>query len=328
MAMLTARATDKSTARPRRDRLPAAGNDTVSLAAAIRDLGVTLTTHLTRLDDQITSVLGLLSSPRPGTAPLAVGQAPPSIAVRCLGAFMVNAAGTRIEEWRSSRARALFQYLVTHRGHPIPRETLIQALWPDPDAAAAGTSLKVAVHVLRRVLGEHGIARGQLDIQAHESGYQLVAPELWIDVEEFEHCYTVGRAREARGQHDQALALFTRAAELYQGDFLEESLDDWPMFRREALKDQYLFVVSRLAQQAEARGDYQEAITRCQQILAKDCCREDAYRLLMLCHARLGQRGRVRRWYELCIHTLQTELDCGPEPETENVYRLALSGKV
>ena len=43
--------------------------------------------------------------------------------------------------------------------------------------------------------------------------------------------------------------------------------------------------------------------------------------------ARLGQRGRVRRWYDICVRTLRIELDAVPEPETESLYRLALTGK-
>jgi DNA-binding SARP family transcriptional activator len=47
----------------------------------------------------------------------------------------------------------------------------------------------------------------------------------------------------------------------------------------------------------------------------------------MLCHARLGQRGRVRCWYNLCRHTLRSELDIDPEPETVRLYTRLLNGQ-
>jgi hypothetical protein len=44
----------------------------------------------------------------------------------------------------------------------------------------------------------------------------------------------------------------------------------------------------------------------------------------MLCHARLGQRERVRRWFELCTRTLGDELEAEPEASTLEVYRAAV----
>jgi DNA-binding SARP family transcriptional activator len=290
-----------------------------------------LEARLGRIDHQIANLRRLLVEPIVGLAPLPIQAGDSAVTVSCLGPFRFCLGGVPVGDWRSGKARALFQYLVNHRGQPIPRDTLIQALWPDPGAAAPGTSLKVAVHLLRQVFTRVEPTEGEtalLEILSHGSCYQLNAANLWIDVEEFENCYTLGRSYEARRQPLEALALYVRAAELYRGDFLEELSDDWPTFRREALKDQYLFVVARLAAAAVEAGDYQDGIIWCQRLLAKDCCREDTYRTLMICHARLGQRSRVRSWYNLCVRTLQSELDCQPEPETERIYRLALTGKL
>jgi two-component SAPR family response regulator len=248
--------------------------------------------------------------------------------VRCFGSLEVSVGGVAVEAWRSGKARALFEYLVTHRDRATPRDSLIQALWPDPDALAAGTSLKVAVHALRQMLGELGSPQQRpLAVLMRESTYQLVAPDLWVDVDEFERCYAVAGALEARGQTPEALALYQRAADLYRGDFLAETWDDWAVFRREGLKDQYLLVLARLADAALQAGEHHRCIRLCRQLLEHDCCREDPFRILMLCHARLGQPGRVRRWYELCARTMRSMLDTDPEPETERVYRWATSGQ-
>jgi DNA-binding SARP family transcriptional activator len=159
---------------------------------------------------------------------------------------------------------------------------------------------------------------------AHEAGYQLSAADLWLDVEEFERCCVAGRRLERQGRMAEALGAYARAADLYAGDFLGDSWDDWVVFRREGLKDQYLFVVAKLADAALVDGDFQGCIVRCQQLLVHDRCREDTYRTLMLCHARLGQRDRVRCWYELCVRTLRSELGVEPEAETVALYRRAI----
>ena len=87
-----------------------------------------------------------------------------------------------------------------------------------------------------------------MSVQAHEAGYQLSAPDLWLDVEAFERYCVLGRRLESQGGQEDALAMFARAAALYRGDFLADVWDDWVVFRREGLKDQYLFAVARLAE--------------------------------------------------------------------------------
>jgi two-component SAPR family response regulator len=250
---------------------------------------------------------------------------PQSTIVRCLGGLEVRCAGRPMVNWRSGKARAVFEYLVTHRLRPVPRDTLVQAIWPDPDALASGTSLKVAVHALRQILVEgpgNGLPSG-LEVIVHEATYLLHAPRLWVDVEEFERCSAIGDRLEVSGQAQAALDVYERAAELYRGDFLAESLDDWVVFRREGLKDQYLHILAKLADARLRVEDYDGCIAVCRKLLEQDNCREDTYRLLMVCHARLGQRGRVRRWFELCVQTLRTLLDTEPEPETYRIYRWA-----
>ncbi|MGH2367156.1 MAG: AfsR/SARP family transcriptional regulator [Chloroflexota bacterium] len=298
----------------------------------------------TRMAEQLTAALCGGNGRAPAVAPPTfVGHAPQDghrVAVFCLGTFELLIDGVRVQRWRSGKTRALFQLLANHHGRPVPRETLIGALWPNPEAVA-GTSLKVAIHALRQTLAQFRPGRaakrgasGQpasetslqpaLTVLAHESGYQLNGDEVWLDVDEFERAGALGRRLEVQRRDAEALALYARAADLYRGDFLADSWDDWVVFRREALKDQYLYVVAKLADAALAAADYQGCILRCQQLLAQDRCREDTYRTLMLCHARLSQRDRVRSWYDLCVRTLRIELDSDPEPETEDLYHRAM----
>ncbi len=298
------------------------------LAEAVAQLGEAVETRVRRLGEQLSSLIGLLECISDPGLPAIV---PPArrVAVYCLGPFQLLIDGAPVQQWRSGKARALFQYLVAYRDRRVPRDALIEALWPDPDALAAGTSLKVTVHALRQTLAQFEPAGHPplLSIETQDCGYRLTATDLWVDVEEFERRCALARRLERQGRHAEALALFARAADLYRGDFLEDTWEEWAIFQRERLKDCYLQALARLADAAFAAGDYESCIIRCQQMLEKDRCREDAYRMLMLCHACLGQRGRVRCWYELCVHTLRSELEVDPEPETVRLYQRALRGE-
>ena len=248
------------------------------------------------------------------------------VVVCCLGPFQVLVDEHPVTQWRSSRSRALFQFLVNHHDRPISPDALIEALWPDPNAAAPATSLKVAVHGLRTALATD-LPQGVVSVVAHNPGYALEVQSLWLDVEEFEQCYLMARSMEQRGMPEEAAMFYQQAASVYRGDFLEDVMEEWPALRRETLKDQYLFVATRLARVAVDQRDYEAALFWCQQVLQKDRCREDVYRTLFHCHARLGQRGRVRHWYEFCVRSLRADLDCEPADETNEAYHAALASR-
>ncbi len=248
-----------------------------------------------------------------------------TLSAYCLGEFRLALADSVAPELRSGRARRLFQYLIAHRQRPIAPDTLIEALWPNPDAADPGTSLRVSVHLLRQELARQPDSLGRASVEFGDSGYRLTAPELWVDVEDFERCVTRGRQLDVAGAHSDALAAFARAAELYQGEFLAGAWQQWAVLRRERLKDQFLFVAGRLAEAALQVGDYQTAIIHCQRMLEADQYHEQTYRTLMICHAHLGQLGRVRSWYEVCVDTLRTDLGLMPQPETDGLYHSVLS---
>ena len=292
------------------------------LTLSSRGTGVTDAPAVARLSAVLPN--NVLPTPRVQGAAVS----PATVVVRCLGPFEIRVDGAAIDSWRPSKARTLFQYLVTHRDRPIHRDVLIGALWPEADGLSVGSSLKVTVHTLRGALSQMQRHTGEaLTISSEESGYQLRTSSLWLDVEQFEAAFRLGRAFEAQGQRDAALAAYAQAADCYRGEFLPEAWNDWVLFRRESLKDEYLFVLVRLADAAFQAEDFASCLHYCQMLLGEDHCREDTYRMLMVCHARLGQLGRVRRWYELCVRALAAELDAAPAPETELVLHQALAGK-
>jgi DNA-binding SARP family transcriptional activator len=278
-----------------------------------------------RLEQALTSTLErAVTGTAGGSFDAAV--APSRAVVMCLGEFRVRLDGAPVSDWRPGKSRALFQYLISHHDQPVSRRALIRDLWPDPEATSPASSLKVAVYALRQTLaGVEGEAGPALSVVAHETGYRLQTEQLWLDVEAFEHYCASAHRLEALGRNAEALVRYEQAAALYRGDFLVDCAEEWAAVPREGLIDRYLHVLAKLADAAFASGDYLGCIVRCQQILSRDSCREDAYRTLMLCHAHLGQRSRVRAWYALCVRTLGAELDVRPEPETEILYRRLLA---
>lgn len=253
---------------------------------------------------------------------------PGRVHLRCFGTCHILVDGRPAEPCRNGRALALLLYLVHHRGQTSSRDALLDALWPETEARAPDSSLHVAAHALRRYLLLLGMGHDAPTLETHGSGYRLRAPSLWLDVEEFQRACVLGGRLERQGHAGEALAAFTHAADLYQGDFLPDERADWAAFRRESLRDQYLTVLARLSELALAAGDYRACVDYCERALEHDPYGEHIYRTLVLCHGMLGQRGRARWWYERCARVLRADLAVEPQLETTRLYERVVRGDV
>jgi DNA-binding SARP family transcriptional activator len=244
--------------------------------------------------------------------------------VRCLGRFEVASTWKQVERWQSVKAKAVFQYLTARPREPVIKDVLMETLWPECAPQAANNNLKAAMHGLRRALSQIFQEKENFPYILFLQGSYMINPdiELWIDVEEFEQHWMFGRRLEREGKSNEAVLEFEQAEALYRGDYLEdEPYESWTLLRREALKDTYLIILGKLADYSMLAADYESCIIYCQKILAKDPCREDAYRRLMCCYSRLGRRNRALRWYEICRRTIQSELDTTPDPETTALHQ-------
>ena len=258
-------------------------------------------------------------------------QPPTQIEVHCLGRFEVSSAFRHMDRWRSVKARSVFQYLLIKPREPTIKEALMDALWPECTPQAAGNNLKAAIHNLRLTLGDLMEETDARPYVFFMQGSYLINPEvkLRIDVEEFEKHWTNGRQMEKERKIAEAMREFESAEALYRGDYLEEEpYAEWTLFRREALKDIYLMILGKLAEYYMLTGDYESCIHYSQKVLAKDQCREDAYQRLMYCYTRLGQRNRALRWYDICCHTIQSQLDATPDDKTSQLYQKILKNEV
>jgi len=251
---------------------------------------------------------------------------PAPLEVHCFGSFEVSLGCTKLDSWHSLKAKLLLKYLITQGRRTVPKDVLMEALWPEYDPHAANNNLKAAMHALRRTLNPNGKETNGKESSTYvlfSEGNYIINPQadLLVDVDEFEHQWLVGQRLDREGKADEAKRAYELAEKLYRGDYLEENpYEEWTLMRREALKDIYLTILSKLSEHSIAAGCYENCIDYCHKILAKDPCREDAYRRLMICHSKIGQRSRGISWYKLCIKTLRAELDTTPDQQTTSIY--------
>jgi DNA-binding SARP family transcriptional activator len=231
-----------------------------------------------------------------------------------------------VEPWPNRRSKSLFKYLVSHRERPVPKEVLMDLLWPGARARAARNNLNVAVYNLRRTM-RNGDDRFSY-VLFRDDAYRLNPDlDIWVDAEEFERLVASARRMARAGDTAGAIGDYEVARALYAGDlFDDDPHEEWTFERRRALQEEYLRALAGLGAAHLGGGEHEAAAEAFRAALAVDPCREEAHRGLMRCYALAGQRHLALRQYRRCAEALRTSLGLAPDPDTAALDRAIRQG--
>jgi DNA-binding SARP family transcriptional activator len=242
--------------------------------------------------------------------------------IMCLGRFHLRCAGRDVPPCRSRRGQSILKYLLASPGFTAPTELLVECFWPQTDSVAGARSLQVAVHTLRRSLRGCGPGGGNETVLFRHNRY-LLNPALSIvqDVDAFRASYEQGLCAAKAGRSAEVIRALEEARAIYTGDYLADPYEGWASSSRMALQDMRLHLLARLGALYSEAGIWEPAIVCYREILAVDCYREDAYRLLMRCYAAAGRPAEVKQTYLTCRECLRRDLHLAPAAETTMLYQ-------
>ena len=241
--------------------------------------------------------------------------------VTCLGSFRMFYQEQPVNGWNGQKGLMILKYLVARHDQPVPKEQLMDVLWPDADPEAARRNLHQAVYSLRQTL-KHCCPELQLICFQNER-YSL-NPDLpiWFDFLEFERHAEEGRRLEKNGSLEAAIQAFGIADALYQGHFLqEEAHNTWSQLQRDQLRDSFLDVANRLGHHYLIRQQFAAVVSICQKTLSKDACNEEAHLQLMRCYLRQGYRHLAIGQYQTCAEVLREELGIAPSEKLHAFFQ-------
>ena len=258
------------------------------------------------------------------------GPVQAKIRIYTFGTLQVVREGIAVTEsdWHTRQARQLLKILITERPRPVSTDALIEILWPNSTPHAAATTLRSAINALRNVLEPDRPNRAPSRyIVTQTPGYAFhLSPEIWLDVDEFEHLLN-----RVNNLSDSALRLqlLERAIELYGDDYLiSDPYADWLQTERERLRERFFNALLLAADIYAESGHYTEAITVCRRMLARDEVRENAYQSLMRFQAESGDSASALITYERCRTILSEELGADPSPLTQLLHQRILNGEI
>jgi two-component SAPR family response regulator len=235
------------------------------------------------------------------------------VEVRTLGRTEVMANKQQVTdvEWRSSRAKEIFFYLLTCPDGRT-KEQITTALWPEMSPAKGSSNFHINLFRARRALFP--------GIFSLEDGRYRINSDLrvWFDVAEFEQLITIADKYPHDEKGNTALE---RAIKLYSGPFLTEFYTEWVEIRRRELEYAYLKILSLLANIYAKKGNISGAVTLLEKSIAIDPYQEDTYYQIMRLHLEGKNKPLALHVYRQLLNTIDNEKEQNTSPGINVIFQ-------
>ncbi len=225
------------------------------------------------------------------------------------------------DAWTTKRARDILCFIASRRHRRASKDTIIDTFWGEAEFEAVEKNFHPTVSHIRKALNSNQPLK-QNFLLYRDGDYQL-SPNFsyLIDTEEFDRLLSEGETARRARDFDRCIVAYERAVNLYRGDFMQGSYDDWVEEQRSYYREQHLRLLESLAAVAQKTEDWSRSLHLAQEILRDDPYREDVHIMIMRAHAGQGNRHAVREQYETLRRLLKKELGVEPAPETQRIYR-------
>lgn len=250
-------------------------------------------------------------------------QPPPPLHIELLGGFCVRRGEQLIDDFHRPIVARLLQYFAVHRGRPLARDLILEALWPGTEPDKAWRTFRTVYSRLRNTLEPHMRSKGPNRYFSLDGDSYTFDPHgyVTVDVEQFRQAVAAGLRRE------QPLQQQAELLQRYRPVLPELGSVDWLLELRTQMEELYQTACLRLGEQLLARGDAAAAQQWAQRVIDAAPWMESAYQLLMRAYARQNLRSHALRTYEEACAALQAELAVDPSPLTEWLYTRLQAGE-
>ena len=250
----------------------------------------------------------------------------PVLDIRTLGGLQILRNGSdpiRAGAWQGSRPALLLKAILVHGGRHIPKDILIEALWPDQHPENSHGNFKVTLHRLRKLLEpDMNSAIGSVYIHLKDNLVSLDTDLCQVDTVAFHRLCKQARRIDPGVDALTVLEMSREAETLYQGDFLpEEPYLAWAEMKRSTLREEYLQLMYRLGQLLFDQHEYSEA-RRCYRLIVRiDPAQEKAQRRLMRLLADAGRPQEAVRVYREFRTHLASDIGAAPDEATTTLFQ-------
>ena len=204
----------------------------------------------------------------------------------------------------------LLKYLAANQQQGyLPKDFLIELLWPEHNPEKTGSRFNMAMSSLRKTL-EPQIApkAASAYIDRKKDTYRIAAGLCQVDTDLFSRL--ISKARKASPGSTEALNLYLDACALYKGHFLEEDLyEQWCIDKRHIFLRQYIDALKAVIRLSDAQNNMEQAVWYSQRLLDVSPLDETAVCRLMMHFFQTGATSKAVSVYDTFIyHTNEMDL--------------------
>lgn len=238
--------------------------------------------------------------------------------VQVLGGFQLLWGDVPLPPLATRQARSLFTYLVLSPKSRHTREKLAGTFWPDLDESRGRRRLSQALWQIQSALAEMAPSEKFFETDSDtvrmRSGLNVV-----VDAHEFDRLH--GAGTNSQTPQLEAEEMLAKAVNLYHGDLMAGTYDDWVFVEQSRLREAYLDCLGRLSRLHRSRGDYKTALSLAVRVVIHEPLREAAHQEVMRLQSLLGRFSEAFEQYETCRRILDDELGVRPCEATESLHR-------
>ena len=245
-----------------------------------------------------------------------------TLRIYLFGKFCVRRNEQVLDGFDARKVQELFCYLLLHRDHSLPRETLASLLWPDTTTIQSKKNLRQTLWQLQSALGSQNERFKDRILFVEPDWVQLNSgADIWLDVAVFEQAYNLVQKTPGQDLNGSQAQLLQDIVQLYQGPLLECWYQDWCLLERERLQSIYLTILDKLMSYCESHRDYETSLLYGMRIMCYDRARERTHRRMMRLYYFLGDRAEALRQYGRCAAALEEELGVQPSKSTVALHK-------
>ncbi len=233
---------------------------------------------------------------------------------RVLGPLELRLGG-EVVPLRGQRLRTLLADLLVHLGEVVPRDRLVEDLWPNGAPKGAEHAIETHVSKLRTVLG------GAATVARCPPGYVLEVEPGAVDSVRFEQLLEQAREAEparAAGRAADALALWRGPA------YADVAYDSFAQAEIARLEELRLEAEEERVEAELALGRSSESIGELEALVAAAPSRERRHGQLMLALYRTSRQADALEAFRSARDHLLDELGIEPSPELRELERRIL----
>ncbi len=223
-----------------------------------------------------------------------------------------TAKGQQTVRWRTNKTAELFAYFIVHDGQEVPKDQILECLWPELGIGQATTYMHTTIYKLKSTLNK---AKIKFEFIYAESCYRMKLFDVFLDLKQFD---ALLHAKDIVNETN--LKWYESKLSLYNGHLFGDKDYPWSTIVRENYLTHFVEVSNRVAQYYIKNIQYKMAKIHLLNILRLSNLDEETHLALLQVYYLSGERIAFIRHYKAMLQLFKEDLGLGPSLPVKQLY--------